>query len=398
MLRRTTAATTPAAPVATNPYQPDPLVPGSVEARVVRDVWAGSEDVVVKSPPGSGKTHLVVQTASHLISGTDEQITILTPTRAQGAALLHRLAAKIEPSLINNGISALKTTELPAGIRRTKSTEPRISVRTLASGSFDPPRTGLVVVDEAYQATFADVDTATARAGQVLLVGDPGQIGPVVTIDTSPWETRRTPPHWPAPKVLEQSGKAKIHQLPNTRRLGAITTNIIAPLYDFEFGSLRPDRHLSIGSDAEPEISLITISPDANEAQQVEACVSRAWKLYHARNDDGSDSSVAIVLSRNSQVAMATAMLRSRQMHDHIIVGTADRLQGGEWDAVVALDPVVNGSFSQHSLSLGRLCVMLSRHKRHLTWIQDGTWRDALESFGSTAKTHSSVRRLLLAA
>jgi len=79
-------------------------------------------------------------------------------------------------------------------------------------------------------------------------------------------------------------------------------------------------------------------------------------------------------------------------------VGTADRLQGGQWHAVVALDPFIGyEGLSPHAMSLGRLCVMASRHRTHLTWVHDGRWNTHLS--GSTdvpgAEAALAVRRAL---
>ena len=72
------------------------------------------------------------------------------------------------------------------------------------------------------------------------------------------------------------------------------------------------------------------------------------------------------------------ALLRGREV-DGVTVGTADSLQGGQWAAVVALDPLTGADgHAPHALSPGRLCVMASRHYAHLTWVHDGAWRDAL--------------------
>ena len=64
---------------------------------------------------------------------------------------------------------------------------------------------------------------------------------------------------------------------------------------------------------------------------------------------------------------------RPEGRRDH--VGTADRLQGGQWPLVVALDPAAAvGSDNEYAMSLGRLGVMISRHTHHLTWLSDASW------------------------
>jgi hypothetical protein len=49
-------------------------------------------------------------------------------------------------------------------------------------------------------------------------------------------------------------------------------------------------------------------------------------------------------------------------------------------------------------MSLGRLCVMLSRHTTHLTWIHDNAWRSLFsggETTRSIAKRALAVRRAI---
>jgi hypothetical protein len=52
------------------------------------------------------------------------------------------------------------------------------------------------------------------------------------------------------------------------------------------------------------------------------------------------------------------APLRGRDV-EGVTVGTADSLQGGQWAAVVALDPLTGvEGLAVHAMSTGRLCVM----------------------------------------
>ena len=60
----------------------------------------------------------------------------------------------------------------------------------------------VLVVDEAWQATYADVGALGAFAPQIVCVGDPGQIDPVVTGQTRRWDGSPTGPQLPAPAAL----------------------------------------------------------------------------------------------------------------------------------------------------------------------------------------------------
>ena len=100
-------------------------------------------------------------------------------------------------------------------------------------------------------------------------------------------------------------------------------------------------------------------------------------------------------MSHNAQASVVHALLRGRD-----IVGvtsrTADSLQGGQWAAVVALDPLTGAEgLPAHAASPGRLCVMASRHYAHLTWVHDGAWRDVTHGDDRVAHRARRVRESL---
>ena len=62
---------------------------------------------------------------------------------------------------------------------------------------------------------------------------------------------------------------------------------------------------------------------------------------------------VAVVVSHNAQASVVHALLRGRDV-DGVTVGTADSLQGGQWAAVVALDPLTGtDGLPAHAASAG---------------------------------------------
>ena len=60
----------------------------------------------------------------------------------------------------------------------------------------------VMLVDEAWQMAWADFMLLGQVASNFVLIGDPGQIPPVVTIEVSRWETAPRPPHFPAPQAI----------------------------------------------------------------------------------------------------------------------------------------------------------------------------------------------------
>lgn len=413
-------AVTSAAPVVPTRFDPDALVPGSPLAQTLYEVWTGRSVVVVNSPPGAGKSTLVCQALTQLYLRSDLVIVLATPTR-RGALELAGLLASLLGDAPNGDHRVVIGMQLKAGevaptgvaTKQTTQTIKRpLIVRTIASCASSVPKCDLMVVDEAYQAVFAQVALAAQDSTQVLLVGDPGQIGPVIQSDTLAWATMSAAPHMRAPEVFEQDEDAVVLRLPCTYRVGPVTAEAIAPLYDFEFSSARPERYLVDKTGAAlPEIHTVQVPVpdgefDLNLLQRVAAqaagfvgmdVVEVTPEGLATRTLDATD--VAVVVARGAQAQVLTAMLSQRVDTADITVGTADRMQGGQWHAVVAVDPLTGtDQVDDFRTGPGRLCVMASRAMSHLTWVQDGRWEDLLAGEAAdqdAARKGLAVRRAL---
>src|SRR5699024_7747431 len=151
-----------------------------------------------------------------------------------------------------------------------------------------PGEVDVMIFDEAYQTTFDAATAAADTSPQVLMVGDPGQIGPVNTVDTTPWDGDEVAPHHRAPEGLAGREDAEVLHLPSTFRLGPRTTGVIAPLYDFEFASLRPQARIS---DLD-EIETVQVQPSETitGSEAMNAVVDRVARLVglslHTSGDD----------------------------------------------------------------------------------------------------------------
>ena len=234
--------------------------------------------------------------------------------------------------------------------------------------------------------------------------GDPGQIGPVVTVDTSIWEGQKDAPHLPAPLVTKGATDVERFSLSVTYRLGPKSAGIIAPIYKFPFTSGRPERFVvTTDGEAVEEIEAISVdhSDEVDNLDCLATMVRRAASFAGGSLVEGDYTrplraeDVALVVSRNSQVSIVTGM--SRSLGFEFTIGTADRLQGGEWPVVIALDPMYgsNGE-TEHNQSIGRLCVMVSRHTSHLTWIHDDSWVDASKGNDRIDRINRTVRESLV--
>lgn len=420
--RSTHPAPEPAkAPAAASLNQPSatPLVPGSAVAKVLAAVWAGAPVTILDAPPGSGKTESVVNLVAHLTEQAGLRVLIQVVTRNQGVALAHRLVSQVPARHIEVAIKGLVPGSLPAGLyagkRGANVDRALVTIKTVAACAFRSPSDfDIIVVDEAYQATYADIMLGASKAPQIVCVGDPGQIGPIVTIDTSIFQNLSDAPHRPAPEVLATLEGAMRFSLERTFRLGPASATAIAPLYDFPFTSACVPRRLVGTGDSnchhtygELEAIELPAATSPDDLSVLRAVADRTAELIHTRlywpGTDGEETrhtaegDIAVVLARNSQVSIVKGLLAEREL-DRVVVSTADRIQGAEYPIVVALDSSVgNDGWSDHAMSNGRLCVMASRHTTHLTWVHDTAWPKVTAGRSTTAVRARAVRSALVA-
>lgn len=377
------------------PQYKSTLVKGSSLARVLYQVMSGMPIVIVPAPPGGGKSTLVAELVNQLFMREDFTIVVAVPTKNAGAELAKRIHHELGgvfndesghmESRVKWAITSdtLKPAELTHTVRDTK-----ISIRTVASCVSSPPACDVMIIDEAWQCINADVAPASDKADQIIMVGDSGQIGPVITIDVSQFKGDFAP-HLQAPISYGKMENAAIVPVNVTYRLGAETVNAIAPLYDFEFASMRPDRalvHPTFGRMSEIESVEFGQVETPDDKVLLNDVLARAIGFIGAVVDEAGvkttlkDTDVAIVVAHNSQSAPLMALAADKGL-EGLLIGTADKLQGSQRHAVVSLDPLAGQSEAKdHHVSSGRACVMASRHMTHLTWMYPSNWRQLLEA------------------
>ena len=239
---------------------------------------------------------------------------------------------------------------------------------------------------------------------QVVLVGDPGQIGPVVTVDDSVWARQPTSPTRRAPELMLERPDAVVIELNTTYRLGPTSTDLLNRLYDFPVTCGRSQRHVTFdprrdpswvrtddGGLAEIVRKVVPTVAERNDPAYLHAVAetARAYvgRTVHLTTPDGEEvdytleaSDICVVAAYRTQITRLAAVLDSYQMGP-FKVGTADALQGGQWHVVVAVDPLLAAETAEgHNASMGRLCVMLSRHMTHLVWVCDDRWRTVVKA------------------
>src|SRR5699024_5863344 len=144
------------------------------------------------------------------------------------------------------------------------------------------------------------IAAAAKGCEQVLMIGDPGPIGPVTTADTSIFDDADYPPHGRAPDVRRAHPSAKVLHLPTSYRLVARTVEAITQLYDFPFDSGRHDRTVT----GHEEIESVQI--DRDDPVDLYADVAQLAQSFIGQNltsDDGTraltPNDVAVVAGDN---------------------------------------------------------------------------------------------------
>lgn len=373
------------------PWRAAAIMDDPTLAGVLYAAWSGDSAIVCPAPPGSGKSRLVVLLAASLAERAGLRVGIAAQTRDQAVEVTRRLGALGHPGTL--AWSPSQPTPIGLGSSRAERGH---RVRFSPSGGgvivattarwlvSDPSRLGcdVMIVDEAWQLTFADLGGLGAFAAQVVCVGDPGQIEPVVTGRTDRWRDSATGPHRPAPDALlaAHPDAVSLVKLRHTWRLGPDTTAVVQPVFypDLPFESRRPDEYLACGpGERLPEIVAhpVPVTAGPCDAALVGTCADLARDLL-GRNlvtEQGSrdvgPADLAVVTSHVGQAAAVQALLADLP---GVLIGTANQLQGLERAAVVALHPLAGyREASGFAANPGRACVMLSRHRAHLALVYD---------------------------
>lgn len=385
-------AETSATPSVVVPNRSLPPVPqGDEVAEMLLHAFRRTPILRVPAAPGAGKTHRGVIAAAHLAS-QKLKILVTANTNGQAGEFASRLAAAapaIDTYLIvKNGTAQDRIDEvdkdvnvvekLPEGIPTGS-----VAVCTAAKAKYfrKEMKADILIIDEAWQTTYTTFLILSTLADTFMLVGDPGQIDPIVTVPVDRMRQSQTSPELPAPIVLQNTLPDACYTitLDTTRRLGPDTTKLIAPLYPFGLKSLRPDTVVT-DADGQNEQSEIIhyVSPAAGGvadpaiAQTVADAVHDAMNGY-IRDGEGvmpiSAGDIAVCCAHNSQVSAVAS-----RVPEGVLVSTVNSLQGLERQVVVVWDTLAgHAGCPEFNLDTGRLCVALSRHRTQLRWVTTET-------------------------
>ena len=387
-------------------------------AQLLEHVREGGRLAVVKAPPGSGKTHLLMQAVKVALKDK-QRIAVATQTRAQSDDICRRLVADFKVAPIRFAAASSSQRDSEFQIVTNKNDLPNGPCVVVATSAKWGMLSGLaefdvLFVDEAWQLSWADFMLLGQVSGRFVLIGDPGQIPPVVTIETGRWETSPRAPHHPAPEhILRQRPRDLLNlDLPATRRLPADTVDFITPFYDFPFRAfaqpgeriVRVKGRSHDGIDAALDrlatgsvvaVTLPTSSEgppledDVDVAQLavdvVKRLVRRQARAKLGKGEVDLDPT-GIGLCATHRVMNAAMELRlPRNLRRKVKVDTPERWQGLQLPVMVIAHPLSGVLHpSDFDLETGRLCVMASRHQAGLIIVT----RDHV---GGTLDTHLPV-------
>ncbi|MFD0212579.1 AAA family ATPase [Streptomyces hirsutus] len=393
---------------------------------ILRDTLHGTaRGVVVDSPPGAGKSTLVVRAALELAEA-GRPLMVVAQTNAQVDDLVLRLAEK------NPG--------LPVGRLHSSDTDPydkaldgldnvRKSAKAADLAGLDVVVSTAAkwahvkgvepwahaIVDEAYQMRS---DALLAVAGlfeRALFVGDPGQLDPFSIVGGEQWAGLSYDPSASAvTTLLAHNPELPQHRLPVSWRLPASAAPLVSdafyPYTPFRSGTGHGDRRLALGvpSDgsgpdrvideaAESGWGLLELparhtprtDPEAVRAVAlvVRRLLDREGASVSERSEDAAPLTadrIAVGTAHRDQAAAVRAALAGLGAAD-VTVDTANRLQGREFDVTVVLHPLSGRpDATAFHLETGRLCVLASRHRHACIVVCRAGVGDLLDAYPST--------------
>jgi hypothetical protein len=285
-------------------------------------------------------------------------------------------------------------------------------------------RVDYVLVDEAFQMTWATFIQVSCLGPNFVLIGDAGQIPPVVPVDASRWDTSKFPPHWPAPETVRAisnvlgENRFLEKKLEFCWRLPAGSIPFIEPFYErlnLEVKAVadKKDRILYLDTEKLPSSNvgealkefrdgqpvLITVADEvdgdpidadikvAHEVRDFLSALLAAEPKYEMHDSSPEKqgkhvltfSDIAICSTKRAMNALIENTIQD-VLSQHrgsrakagqesspnfgLRVDTPERLQGLEFKIFLAVHPLSNAKRpNSFDLETGRLCVMASRHQ-----------------------------------
>lgn len=414
-------------------FDPGALATRATEAILADTLYGGARGVVVDSPPGAGKSTLVVRAAREL-AAAGRRLMVVAQTNAQVDDLVLRLAAKDPELPVGRLHSSEQDSYDPAldaleRVRASKNIGDLLDLPVVVSTAAKWGHVKGVepwphaIVDEAYQMRS---DALLAVAGlfeRALFVGDPGQLDPFAIVGSEQWAGLSYDPSASAvATLLAHNPELPQHRLPVSWRLPASAAPLVSaafyPYTPFRSGTGPGERTLSFGvaGDGSPHDLVLDeaalsgwgllelparhtprTDPTAVEAlaQVVRRLLDRGGVAASAGESDGprplTAARIAVGTAHRDQAAAVRVALAERGITE-VTVDTANRLQGREYDVTVILHPLSGRpDATAFHLETGRLCVLASRHRHACVVVSRAGVAELLDEHPSTEPVQLGV-------
>ena len=400
--------------------------------RILADLASAERGVVVDSPPGAGKSTLVVRAAAEL-AASGERVMVAGQTNEQVDDLADRLAAgHLDLSI---GRLGARGYALPERVARHENVQAATNVADLAgcpvvlgtaakwATSTEAMPWPWAIVDEAYQMRSDLLLRMAGRFDKALFVGDPGQLDPFSTVETERWLGLSWDPMSSAVAVLlNHNPQIPVHTLPVSWRLPATAAPVVSesfyPFTGFTSATSYSERQLgwntrafrmnafdlALETAAEAGWALYELPQrhtPRTDGEAARACAGLVARLLERGARTLSEQAPAPLPVTPSRVAVGTAhrdqalavkrALAGFGIRD-VVADTANRLQGREFDVVVVLHPL-SGRRDETAFHLeaGRLCVLTSRHRHACIVVARAGIPELLDAHPSVDPVHLGV-------
>jgi superfamily I DNA and/or RNA helicase len=376
----------------------------SLEKSLVSELLSDRKLALVQAPPGSGKTHMLLTVVAQLVRA-GKCVALAAQTNRQADDIAHRWSKDYSnlPAIRLGSRSSVAPADFPPTIywetdANSLGREPGLYISTTAKWTTvrDPEPFDLLAVDEAWQMAWADLMQCANLSEKFYLIGDPGQIPPVVTIDVRRWQTAPRPPHKPAPEVVigdpDLLKTAFVGALPACRRLPFESVEFVKPFYSFDFHAYaKPGERKIVFNNlqanhpmaklfanletSQPAIATLP-TPEDGPALEVDSELAiKVTQIIDALLESETEIDLGDGISRKLLPTDIGVCATHRSMNGEmsrnlsplssgVSVDTPERWQGLQRPIMIVVHPLSSViDPSDFDLETGRLCVMASRHQ-----------------------------------
>jgi hypothetical protein len=377
---------------------------------------ASESAVLVEAPPGAGKSTLITTIAADILDRHPGTLPIVSQTNEQADDLVSGLHKRFPHLTVGrlvgaSGPSPAIVRLVPTGVVVGGHADDSpllgadVIVGTARKWQYERGRlTGngihyaFGLIDESYQMRSDGLLGISSLFERLLCVGDPGQLDPFSTVDDSLWRGLAYSPTRAAMATLRQfRTDLQPILMPTSWRLAPSAADVVSrafyPYASFEAGTSAGDRRLewkrhrrgssttrsaleAAARDGWAYVELeerFTPRTDEAIAEALADLVATSLTTPATVVDELTPAGrpllpdrVAVVAAHNDQVHAVRYQLAQQDVDpDSVVVSTANKIQGREYDLVFAWHPLAGRrDATTFHLEAGRMCVMLSRHRQ----------------------------------